>query len=498
MAAHGDAWPESARIASTGLGDMDAGDFRASAHALADWIADYFESGSRYPVLAHVSPGTIRAALDRQAPERGAPMSEILSDFERVLLPGVTHWNQPGFMAYFPSTGSGPGVLGEFLAAALNQQAMLWRTSPAATELEEVVLDWVAQLIGLPPGFEGVIHDGGSSSNLHALAAARAAVLPDVRQRGVANRNLRVYASEQAHSSVAKAVILLGLGLDALEEIPVDRSFRMRADALRAAIARDVARGVRPMAVVATAGTTSTGSLDPLPAIAGICRETGVWLHVDAAYAGAAAILPDHRWILEGADRADSLVLNPHKWLFTPLDLSAFYCRRMDVLRAGLALTADYLVTREPAAVRNLMDTGISLGRRFRALKLWMVLRHFGAEGLRARISGQIRLARRFASWVAADPGFEIVAPPSLGVVCLRVAPPGVEDDQALDALNAAVLDRVNRSGEVFLSQTRLGGRLAIRLVVGQLRTGEAHVARAWALLRDAAQGLHRQAGLGT
>jgi aromatic-L-amino-acid decarboxylase len=468
------------------LGDMEPDAFRAAGHATVDWVADYLAGGHRYPVLAQVAPGDIRAALDPRAPERGAPMSDILADFERVLVPGLTHWNQPGFMAYFASSGSGPGVIGELLTAALNQQAMLWRTSPSATELEEVVLGWLRQLVGLPPEFEAVIYDGGSSSNLHGLAAARAAAIPDVRGNGMRGRRLRVYASEQAHSSVDKAVIMLGLGLDALRRIPVDHAFRLRPDALRAAMHQDLADGVLPMAVVATVGTTSTASIDPVPAIADLCAETGAWLHVDAAYAGPAAMLPEQRWIFDGVNRAESLFMNPHKWMFTPLDLSAFYCRRMDVLRGALALTPDYLGTCDPGTVKNLMDTGIALGRRFRALKLWMVLRHFGAAGIRSRVAEHIRLARTFASWVEADPDFELLAPPSLSVVCFRAAPRALDGaGGALDALNAALLDGVNRSGETYLSHTLLNGKMALRLSVGGIRTTEAHVARAWEILQQ-------------
>ncbi len=324
-------------------------------------------------------------------PSRESHSTAILDDFERVILPGITHWNHPGFFAYFSITGSGPGILAEFLSAALNVQAMLWRTSPAATELEEVVLTWLRKLIGLPDAFEGVIYDTASISTLHALAAAREAAVARVRTHGLTGRTdvpqVRVYCSDQAHSSVDKAVILLGLGQDSLRKIPVDGNFRMKPDALASAIEEDVRSGRLPLAVIATIGTTSSTSVDPLSAIVDICVKARVWLHVDAAYAGAAAMVPGYEWILRGADHADSLVINPHKWLFTPFDLSVLYCRRMDVVREAFALTPEYLQTSEgTAGVRNLMDTGIQLGRRFRALKLWMVLRHFGAQGLRERL----------------------------------------------------------------------------------------------------------------
>jgi aromatic-L-amino-acid decarboxylase len=465
------------------FGDMDPHDFRREAHRLVDWVADYFSSVELYPVLSRAQPGDIQAALPAEAPERGESFDQILSDFERVLLPGITHWNHPGFFAYFAITGSGPGVLADLLSSALNVQAMLWRTSPAATELEEVSLAWLRQLLGLPLNFEGVIYDTASISTVHALAAAREAARPDVRTAGMAGRSdlprLCVYCSEQAHSSVDKAVILLGLGQESLRKIETDDEFRLRPDALAAAIERDVADGSIPIAAVATVGTTSTTSVDPVPEIARICRSHKVWLHVDAAYAGAAAMVPDYEWVLAGADKADSLVVNPHKWLFTPFDLSAFYSPRMDVVRKAFALTPDYLKTVEAAPVRNLMDTGVQLGRRFRSLKLWMVLRHFGAEGIRQRLSEHMRLAQLFAEWIDASTDFIRVAPVPFSVVCFRA--------DADDAFNERLLETVNAGGEVFLSHTRLQDRFVLRLAIGNLRTTEAHVARAWTLLQEAA-----------
>jgi aromatic-L-amino-acid decarboxylase len=477
---------ESRLPAAAARDDEELQAFRRDAHRLADWIADYLAGVERYPVLSRVRPGEIRRALPETAPERGEGFEAILADFERLLLPGITHWNHPGFFAYFAITGSPPGILGEFLAAALNVQAMLWRTSPAATELEEVVLGWLRRLVGLPDGFEGVIYDTASIASLHALAAAREWKIAGVREHGLAGRDLpplRVYASEHAHSSIDKSVIMLGLGQAALRRIAVDDAFRLRPAALAEAIADDRRAGRLPIAVVATVGTTSTTSVDPVAAIADICEREGIWLHVDAAYAGAAAILPEHRHVLDGAARADSLVVNPHKWLFTPFDLSAFYCRRMDVLRAALALTPEYLRTPDPEDVRNLMDTGIQLGRRFRALKLWMVMRAYGAEGLRARIAEHVRLARLFASWIDAHPEFERLAPVPFSVVCFRARPPGRTPEE-LDRLNERLLELVNATGEVLLSHTRLDGRVALRLAVGHARTTERHVANAWRLLQ--------------
>ena len=467
-------------MAPSDFGDMDPEIFRKEAHRIADWIADYFASAGKYPVLAQVRPGDVRNGLPTAAPEGGEAFDAIFADFERVILPGITHWNHPGFFAYFAISGSAPGVLAEFLSAALNVQAMLWRTSPAATELEDVALGWLRQLLGLPEAFEGVIYDTASISTLHALAAAREMAVADVRARGLGGRAdigpLRVYCSEHAHSSVDKAVILLGLGHDALRRVAVDTAYRMQPEALTAAIADDRRAGVLPVAVVATVGTTSTTSVDPVGAIADECARARVWLHVDAAYAGVAAMLPEYEWLLRDAARADSLVVNPHKWLFTPFDLSALYCRRMDVVRAAFSLTPEYLRTSESRDVRNLMDTGIQLGRRFRALKLWMVLRHFGAEGIRARLAEHIRLARLFASWVDESEDFERTAPVPFSVVCFRAC--------ADDEFNAVLLETINGSGEIFLSHTKLDGRFVLRLAIGNLHTTEGHVARAWALIR--------------
>jgi len=465
---------------------MDPEEFRRHAHRLADWIADYLAHPSKYPVLAQIKPGTIASALPADAPTEGEAFESVLADFEKILLPGITHWNHPGFFAYFAITGSAPGVLAEFLSAALNVQAMLWRTSPAATELEEVTLAWLRKLLGLPSEFEGVIYDTASISTLHALAAARERAVPSVRSLGLAGRDtvsrMRVYCSDQTHSSIDKAVILLGLGQQSLRKIPSDSEFRMRVNALASAIAEDRAEGWLPLAVVATVGTTSSTSVDPLAPIAELCRREAIWLHVDAAYAGVAAMVPGYEWILDGAADADSVVVNPHKWLFTPFDLSVLYCRHMDLIRAAFALTPEYLKTIEAAPVRNLMDTGIQLGRRFRALKLWMVIRHFGADGIRARLAEHIRLARLFASWIDTSAEFERVAPVPFSVVCFR-ARAAISDEEA-DALNERILEAVNSTGEIFISHTRLNGRYTLRLAIGNLHTTEQHVRRAWELLQ--------------
>ena len=465
---------------------MDGAEFRRHGHALVEWIAQYLESSDRYPVLSRVAPGELTRALPAHAPEAPEPFEAVLGDLERLIVPALTHWNHPGFFGYFAISASPPGVLAEFLSAALNQQAMLWRTSPAATELEAVTLGWLRDLVGLPPTFDGVIYDTASISTLHALAAARELAVPGVREQGLAGRpevaRLRVYCSDQAHSSVDKAVGVLGLGLDGLRRVSSDDRFRLSMPALREAVARDRAAGLTPMAVVATLGTTSTTSTDPVADVAAFCEAERLWLHVDAAYAGGAAMLPDRRDVFAGWERADSVVINPHKWLFVPFDLSAFYTRRMDVLLRAFSLVPEYLRTTDGGAPRNLMDTGVQLGRRFRALKLWMVLRTYGAEGIRALIDGHMDLARTFAAWVDEDARFERLAPVPFSVVCFRAVPAGVPATD-LDAFNQRLLDAVNATGEVFLSHTKLNGVLTLRLAVGHMRTTGVHVRRAWDLL---------------
>jgi aromatic-L-amino-acid decarboxylase len=473
--------------------DLSAESRRAALTRVTDWIDRYLEDPGRFPVLAAVAPGDIARQLPDAPPQNAESMDAILDDFERVLLPGITHWNHPGFFAYFAITGSSPGVMAEMLAAALNVNAMLWKTSPAATELEQRALDWLRQMLGLDPGWFGVINDTASVTTLLALAAAREAKADlDVRKRGLAGRPdlpvLRVYLSEQAHSSVDKAAITLGIGHDNCVHLPVDSAFRMRPDALRDAIAADRAAGRLPLAVVATVGTTSTASVDPVPAIADICAESGAWLHVDASYAGSAAVIPECRHIFAGVDRADSLVVNPHKWMFTPVDLSAMYTRHQHVLKRAFSLVPDYLMTAEQDDVVNLMDYGVSLGRRFRALKLWMVIRAFGVTGIVDRLRTHIAMAAEFATWVEQDTDWVLAAPQAFSVVCFRHAPANLGPKEADDA-NQRILDRVNASGRAYLSHTKLNGRFVLKLAIGNLRTERRHVAEAWRLLKDAAAG---------
>jgi aromatic-L-amino-acid/L-tryptophan decarboxylase len=440
-------------------------------------------------VLARVAPGEIAAMLPAHAPQTGEPLEAILADVDRVIVPGLTHWNHPAFMAYFGITGSPPGILGETIAAALNVNAMLWRTSPAATELEQVTLRWAAELLGLPAGWFGQITDTASSSTLWALAGAREAAGLDVRTRGMAGRDdlppLRVYTSEEAHSSVEKACITLGLGQDGLVKVPTDAEYRLRADALRDAVAADVAAGRRPIAAVATVGTTSSTSIDPVAAVADVCAEHGMWLHVDAAYGGAAAVVPELHGVVDGCERADSLVVNPHKWLLTPIDCSLLYTSRPEVLRAAFSVVPEYLRSPEDDVV-NLMDYGVALGRRFRALKLWMVLRAYGADGLAAVVRGHVELAHRLEAAIRREPGWELLAPVPFSTVCFRHHPPGMDDEAELHAHNAGIVERVNASGRAFISHTQLKGRYAVRVAIGNAATTAEHVDRVWALLRAA------------
>jgi aromatic-L-amino-acid/L-tryptophan decarboxylase len=474
----------------TSLGDLDPDAFRAEAHRLVDWISRYLEGAERYPVLARVRPGEIRDALPAAPPTRGEPLEQILADVERVVVPGLTHWNHPGFFAYFANSSPGPAVLAEALAAAFNANAMLWKTAPAATELELVVLDWLRQMLGLPAGLFGVIQDTASTSTLVALAAAREAVPGlDVRRRGlVGQARLRMYASEHAHSSVEKAGIVLGIGQDGYRAVPVDDEHRMDPAALARAAAEDRAAGFTPFAVTATVGTTSTTSIDPVPAIADVCAREGLWLHVDTAYAGSAAVVPELRWVLAGCERADSLVVNPHKWMFVPVDLSVLYTRRPEVVRRAFSILPEYLRTAEETVAPNLMDYGVSLGRRFRALKLWMVIRAFGSEGIADRLREHVRLAGVFRRLLESDPDFEIAAPSPLSVVCFRARFPGASPEEE-DRRNAEMMEAVNATGEAYLSHTKLRGRTVLRLAIGNLRTEERHVRRTFELLRVKAGG---------
>jgi aromatic-L-amino-acid decarboxylase len=479
---------EARKQISPALGDMATEDFRRFGHELIDWVADYLERVEDLPVLSQIEPGDLKARLPTRPPAKGEAMSEIIADLDRLVVPALTNWNHPSFFAYFATSTSAPGIFGELLSAAFDNKAMLWRTSPASTELEEVTLDWLRQMMGLDGGMSGIIYDTASVSSLHAIAAAREGIEQRIREEGMSGRAdlplLRVYISEQAHSSIEKAVITLGLGQRALRKIPVDSEFRMDVRALEAAIEEDKAQGFLPFCIVATVGTTSTSSIDPVADIIPIGEKHAMWLHVDAAYAGSAAVVPELRHILKGCERADSLVVNPHKWLFTPFDLSVLYCRHLDLLRRAFSLVPEYLRTPEQEKVRSGSDYGVQLGRRFRALKLWMVIRYFGHEGLAARIREHCRLAQLFGSWVESNPNWELMAPLPLALVCFRACPANVAEKD-LNQLNEEIMHRVNATGKALLSHTKLNDKLTLRLSVGNIRTTEKHARQVWDLLNE-------------
>lgn len=472
--------------------------FHAAVERACRWIGEYFEHPGDYPVLSPVAPGQVRGAFPGEPPLDGRPFDAILDDFEEKIVPGITHWNHPSFFAYFSITGSYPGILGEMLAAALNVNGMLWRTSPALTELESLSLRYILKLVGLDETFFGQILDTASTSSLVALAAARESVGDfAIRQKGMAGRAdlppLVLYTSAEAHSSIDKAALVLGIGADNVRRIGTDRRLRLDPRALEDAIDADLAAGKRPFCVVATVGTTSTASVDPVPLISEICAARDIWLHVDAAYAWAAAILPEKRSILEGCNRADSIVINPHKWLFTPIDLSVLFCRHRDKLKNAFSLVPEYLRSEGEAEEPNLMDYGFQLGRRFRALKLWMVINYYGTKGLQESIRNHIRLADSFRRWVDEHPDFEVLAPVDFSLVCFRLNPR--ENRRArppddIDELNETLLENVNKSGRAFLSHTKIGGRYSLRCAIGNLRTSDGHITALQRLLEDEAKKL--------
>lgn len=470
---------------AAGHGDMDPEVFRRAAHEVADLMADYLATVEQRRILPDVAPGEIRAQLPTEAPEGPEPLARILADYRALIEPNVTHWQHPAFFAYFPSTAAGPGILGEMLTNVLVANAMLWRTSPAATELEEVTVGWLRQALGLPEAFDGLYTDTASTSSLTALAAARQVATGDAAAAGLYGAPLRIYASAEAHSSIEKAAMILGLGRAGLRRVAVDADYAMVPAALAVAIAEDRATGWRPAAIVATIGTTGSNAVDPVEAVAEIAAREGLWLHVDAAYAGVVALLPDRRAPFAGWEQADSIVINPHKWLFTPVDCSLLLTRRPEVLREALSLVPEYLRTTDRPVVHDFNEYQPQLGRRFRALKMWFLMRYFGLSGLRSRIAEHLELAARFARWVDAEPHAERLAPVPFATVCFRWRPPGMGDEADLDDLNERLMQRLNATGEVFLSHTRLGGRFVLRLALGNLRTELRHVERFWALVRE-------------
>ena len=467
-------------------GDMPSDEFRKHGYQIVDWIADYFDEIEKYPVLSQIEPGWLKGQLPDSPPEEGEDFADIFADVEKLILPAVTHWNHPNFHGLFSTSTSSVGVFGEMLAAAFDMKAMLWRTSPASTELEDVALNWLRDMMGLPEIFDGIIYDTASVSTMHAIAAARERAGLGIREEGMSGREglplLRVYCSEHVHSSIDKSVITLGLGTRALKKIACGKNFEMLPEMLTRAIEDDISAGVKPICVVPTIGTTSSTSIDPVAEIAEICSRYGLWMHVDAAYAGPAAILPEVREKFAGWERADSIVVNPHKWLFTPFDLSILYCRDLGELKQAFSLIPEYLKTSDSVSVKNGMDYGIQLGRRFRALKLWFVLRYFGRQGLQNRIREHCRLARLFASWVEESADFEMMAPVQFALVCFRANPQGAADP---DEINERIMNSINASGEAYLSHTKLNGKFTLRLSVGSIRVEERHIRKVWEQLNE-------------
>ncbi len=472
---------------------MDTETFRRHAHALVDWMAEYLEGVERFPVKAQVEPGEIARRLPPAPPRDGEAMERIFADFERDLLPGVTHWQHPSFFAYFPANNSPPSILAEMLTATLGLQCMMWQTSPSAAELEARVLDWLRQMLGLPDGFTGVIQDSASSATLCSLITARerASGWRANAEGLAAHSGMIVYCSAETHSSVEKAVGIIGIGRANLRKIAVDpRSFALRPDLLDAAIAADIAAGLTPIAVVATLGSTGAGGIDALRPIGEICRRHGVWLHVDAAWAGSALVLPEYRWMIDGIEHVDSLVMNPHKWLLTNFDCSAHYVRDPDALVRSLAILPEFLKTRERGQVDDYRDWGVPLGRRFRALKLWFVIRSYGVAALQEIVRAHIATAHEAASWVEAEADFELMSPATLALFAFRYRPKGVDNEAVLDRINETLLHRLNDAGGAYFTQTKIAGHYAIRFSIGQRTTERRHVAAAWREIQETARGI--------
>ncbi|MEJ2613460.1 MAG: pyridoxal-dependent decarboxylase [Ignavibacteriaceae bacterium] len=470
------------------FGDMPIEEFRKIGHQLIDRAADYIQNIENYPVLSQVKPGEIKNQLPFSPPEIHEEMDEIISDFNKIVVSGITHWNHPGFMAYFNSSASMPGILAELLISTFNVNGMVWKTSPVATELEEVTLNWFRQMLGLSEDWWGIIYDCASVTSMHAIAAARENLNLNIRKVGMGGRTdlsrLRLYTSEHAHSSIEKGAVSLGIGFENVIKIPSDNEFKMIPAELRKAIAEDRTKGWIPFCAAATVGTTSSTSIDPLNEIADICKEENLWLHVDAAHGGIAAMLPEKRDIFAGIEKADSLVVNPHKWMFTPLDLSVFYTKKPDILKRAFSLVPEYLKTKEDTEVINYMDYGIPLGRRFRSLKLWFIIRYFGVEGIRNRIREHIRIANDIAAKIDEHLLFERMAPVPFSTICFRAHPPNVQDEIELEEININLMNKINETGKIFLSHTKLNNKFVIRITIGSIRTSENHVKNGWELIQ--------------
>jgi len=471
---------------------MELEEFRQQGHRVVDWMADYLENVEKYPVMSQARPGEIMEQLPESPPSAGEPFDRILSDFNRIIMPGITHWQHPSFFAYFPANSSPPSLLGEMLTATLGAQCMIWQTSPAAAELEERVMEWLRDMIGLPRHFAGVIQDTASTSTLCSILTARErASRYMTNSKGVAAAGrMTAYCSEETHSSVEKGIKIAGLGSENLRKVPVDEDYALIPGELEAAIRRDISEGNRPVYAVATIGTTGSTAIDPLKEMGEICRRYGVWLHVDAALAGSALILPEFRWMIEGIEFVDSFVFNPHKWLFTNFDCSAYFVRDEEALIRTFEITPEYLKTKEDRRVKNFRDWGIQLGRRFRTLKLWFVIRTYGVSGLQRMIRSHIDLARELTHKIKASGDFELLAPVPLNTVCFRYRPPDVSDESKLNEINAELLERLNRTGRLYLTHTTLGGRYTLRFVVGQTYVERRHVEEGWRIITEVARSI--------
>ncbi len=471
---------------------MKTEDFRKHAHAMVDWMADYLDNVDQYPVRSQVRPGEVAGQLPAAAPEAGEDMADIFADFQRIVVPGLTHWQHPRFFAYFPSNSSPPSVLAEMLMSTVAVNCLMWETSPAGTEMEEVVIDWLRQLTGVPEGWRGVIQDSASSATFCAILTAREQATGwRANEQGLPIcPTLAVYTSDQTHSSVEKAVTMSGIGRENLRLIPSDDNFAMRVDELERRIAEDKAAGIVPACVVASVGATGVGGVDDLRAIGELCQREQMFLHVDAAWAGSAMILPEHRDLIDGLELADSFIFNPHKWLFTNFDCTAHFVREPDHLIRTLTILPEYLKTREGSVVSEFRDWGVPLGRRFRALKLWFVMRSFGAEGMREIIRNHIAWTNDLAGWIAAEPDFEITSEPVLGLLSFRYVPDGVTDADSLDDLNDRLTLAVNDDGRLYLTKTKSKDRTVIRWTIGQTRTTREHVRQSWDITKDIARGL--------
>jgi len=505
---------QESRSELSGFGDTPTEEFRKQLHELADWIADFREHIERLRVAPNDKPGVIREQLPKRAPEEGEPFDKILTDVDNIIVPGMVHWSHPMFLGYFGWTSTAPGILGEVLTAPLNVNAMTWRTCPAATELETIVVDWLRQWVGLSEQFEGVVYDTASVGIMHALAVAREEAAPETRKLGLTGRDtprLRIYTSDQAHSSAEKAAIALGLGEENVIRIPSDDHFRMDVNSLGQRIVEDRQNDLQPMAVVATVGTTSTASVDPVRDIGNVCREGKIWLHIDAAYGGGFAMVPEYEWVRQGWELADSIVINPHKTVFVPLDFSVLYVRDLVRLQRVFSLVPEYLRGDTVETERNYMDYGIQLGRKFRALKAWVIWRSLGRTGVVARLREQIRLANLLVEWVEKDDRFEVSAQPSMGVVCFRfigrdpataggrpfsawpvVAPYQADrsTESKFDRLNSDIVEQINASGRAYLTQTRLHGRTVMRIGLGNVLTTEEHLRKGWEIIQEVATNL--------